>query len=214
MRIPARTVIALIASLAVVSVAGIAAATGNDGAAPAPPAAQEPAEPGAGVPGDPGTGTDHGHGSDVPGVDGGMPGQNGDDCGEVIQGPDRGPDTSVGYAPCIHPDDDLPRWDDPSAATPVEPRPGMADVRARGFERAIVNDDGTVTILFVSGVEPCAVLDHVEVAYSDAAVAITLFEGHDASAGDVACIEIGVLKSVTISLDQPLDGRQILDGAR
>jgi hypothetical protein len=106
-----------------------------------------------------------------------------------------------------------PAWDDPSAATPVETRPGMADVRARGFDRSTVNDDGTVTILFVSGVEPCAVLDHVQVDDTDDAVTVTLFEGHDPSAGDVACIEIGVLKSVTITLDQPLDGRPIVDGA-
>jgi hypothetical protein len=212
MRTPTRTAIALIASLAVVLVAGITAVTLADTPDAVPPTAMEPADPGDGLPGGGVPGDPSVPGSN--GIDGSQPGQNGDDCGEVIQGADHGPDTTVGYAPCIHPDDDLPRWDDPSAATPVEPRPGMADVRARGFDRAIVNEDGTVTILFVSGVEPCAVLDHVDVASSDAAVTITLFEGHDPSAGDVACIEIGVLKSVTITLDRPVDGRQILDGAR
>ena len=44
-------------------------------------------------------------------------------------------------------------------------------------------------------------------------VTITLYEGHDPDAGDVACIEIAVLKSVTITLDHPLDGRAIVDGA-
>ena len=58
-------------------------------------------------------------------------------------------------------------WDDPSTAPPVEPTPGMADVRARPFDRAMLNDDGTVTILFTSGVEPCAVLDHVDVDEGD-----------------------------------------------
>ena len=89
----------------------------------------------------------------------------------------------------------------------------MAGVRARPFDRAMLNDDGTVTILFTSGVEPCAVLDHVDVDEGDAAVTITLYEGHDPDAGDVACIEIAVLKSVTITLDHPLDGRSIVDGA-
>ena len=88
----------------------------------------------------------------------------------------------------------------------------MAGVRARPFDRAMLNDDGTVTILFTSGVEPCAVLDHVDVDEGDA-VTITLYEGHDPDAGDVACIEIAVLKSVTITLDHPLDGRGIVDGA-
>lgn len=134
--------------------------------------------------------------------------------GTTLAGGDD-PDTPVAtIVPQPTPGSEPPNWDDPSAATPVEPTPGMADVRARGFDRAIVNDDGTVTILFVSGVEPCAVLDHVDVGYADDTVTITLFEGRDPSAGDVACIEIGVLKSVTIALDQPLDGRAIVDGTR
>jgi hypothetical protein len=40
-----------------------------------------------------------------------------------------------------------------------------------------------------------------------------LFEGHDASAGNVACIEIGVFKRVIVTLDQPLAGRDLVDGA-
>jgi hypothetical protein len=141
------------------------------------------------------------------------PGQNGDDCDVHDRARGTGPDTALGIAPCIVPDEDPIPWDDPSGARPVEPTPGMADVRARPFDRAIVNDDGTVTIMFVSGIEPCSVLDHVDIGYRDDAVAVTLFEGHDPAAGDVACIEIGVLKSVTISLDEPLAGRSIVDGA-
>lgn len=98
--------------------------------------------------------------------------------------------------------------------TIVEPRPGMADVYARPFDTATVNDDGTaVTIDFVSGVEPCNVLDHVDVMYGADAVTITLYEGHDANAGDVACIEIGVFKRVIVQLDEPLGDRKIIDGA-
>lgn len=96
----------------------------------------------------------------------------------------------------------------------VEPTPGMADVLARPFDTATVGDDDrTVTIDFVSGVEPCSVLDHVDVAYGDDAVTITLFEGHDPAAGDVACIEIGVFKQVVVTLDEALAGRTIVDGA-
>ena len=136
-----------------------------------------------------------------------------DDCDVAMAGPDQGPDTSVGVALCPDPGIEPPAWGDPSAATPVQPRPGMTDVRPRMFDRAIVHDDGTVTILFTSGIEPCAVLDHVDVAYDADAVSVTLFEGRDAAAGNVACIEIAVLKSVTITLDQALDGRPIVDGA-
>jgi len=96
----------------------------------------------------------------------------------------------------------------------VEPRPGMAGVYARPYDTAAVSDDGrSVTIDFVSGVEPCNVLDHVGVRYGTDAVTITLYEGHDPSAGDVACIEIGVFKRVIVQLDEPLGGRSIVDGA-
>jgi hypothetical protein len=53
----------------------------------------------------------------------------------------------------------------------------------------------------------------VDVAYGGDSVTITLFEGHDPTAGDVACIEIGVFKRVIITLDEPLAGRTIVDGA-
>lgn len=104
---------------------------------------------------------------------------------------------------------------DPSdGAQKVEPTPGMADVRPRPFDKAVVSDDGTsVTIFFWSGVEPCYVLDHVDVEYGTGAITITLFEGHDASEGDVACIEIAVLKKVVVELDEPAGDRRIVDGA-
>ena len=119
------------------------------------------------------------------------------------------PDTPVSSGP-------ITRGEPPidGGPTVVEPRPGMADVYARPFDTATVNDDSTaVTIDFVSGVEPCNVLDHVDVRYGAETITITLFEGHDASAGDVACIEIGVYKRVIVQLDEPLGDRKIVDGA-
>ncbi|HEY5859430.1 MAG TPA: hypothetical protein VIX62_04030 [Actinomycetota bacterium] len=197
MRTPARSrwLIALVAAVAVVSIATVAAATRGG-------SEQEHANDGsgqvsAGSPGDPNgsVAIDPVHG----------------DCNVAPLDRNADPDSPVDYAVC--PDDQDPApWGDPSTAQPVEPTPGMAGVRARPFDRAMLNDDGTVTILFTSGVEPCAVLDHVTVDEGDA-VTITLYEGHDPDAGDVACIEIAVLKSVTITLDHPLDGRSIVDGA-
>ena len=201
MRTPARSrwLIALVAAVAVVSIATVAAAT--RGAPDQESAGDGSGQVSAGSPGDPNgsVGTDptapvHG------------------DCAVAPLDRNADPDSPVDYAMC--PDDQDPApWGDPSTAQPVEPTPGMAGVRARPFDRAMLNDDGTVTILFTSGVEPCAVLDHVDVDEGDAAVTITLYEGHDPDAGDVACIEIAVLKSVTITLDQPLGGRDIVDGA-
>jgi hypothetical protein len=96
----------------------------------------------------------------------------------------------------------------------VEPRPGMDNVNPTAFDTATVGDDDrTVTIVFWSGVEPCAVLDHIDVDDGTDAVTITLFQGSDPNAGNVACIEIAVQKQVTISLAEPLAGRAIVDGA-
>ena len=42
---------------------------------------------------------------------------------------------------------------------------------------------------------------------------VTLFQGSDPNAGDVACIDIALQKQVTVTLDEPLAGRAIVDGA-
>jgi len=98
----------------------------------------------------------------------------------------------------------------------VEPRPGMAGVAARPWETVDASADTLIlTISFVSGVEPCAVLDHVVAKQTAKAVTITLYEGHDPDAGtNVACPEIGVYKSVDVQLDSPLGDRDVRDGAK
>ena len=130
--------------------------------------------------------------------------------GAAIAASTSGPDSPVSSGPITGnppPDDGGPLI--------VEPRPGLADVVARRFDSATVGDDDTtVTIDFISGVEPCVVLDRVDVRYDPATVTITLFEGHDPNAGDVVCIEIAVYKRVVVQLDEPVDGRTIVDGAR
>jgi hypothetical protein len=96
----------------------------------------------------------------------------------------------------------------------VEPRPGMANVMPTAYDTATIGqDDITLTIDFWAGVEPCSVLDHVDVVESSTAVTVTLYQGNDPTAGDVACPEIAMLKQVTVTLDHPLAGRDIIDGA-
>jgi hypothetical protein len=134
-----------------------------------------------------------------------------------------GPDTPVVASPASGTGDPgmtcaitNPNCDDTGLGDPqvVEPRPGMTNVHPTAFDTATVGDDDhTLTITFWSGVEPCAVLDHVDVAYGSDAVTVTLFQGSDPDAGDVACIEIAVQKQVTVTLDEPLAGRAIVDGA-
>jgi hypothetical protein len=133
------------------------------------------------------------------------------ECGEEVIG--TGPDAAVSYTPC--PGDEPPAVTDPDqGAKLVEPTPGMADVRSHIFDHVVVNDDGSsVTVFFWSGVEPCYVLDHVDVDEGPGVVTITLFEGHDTSAGDVACIDIALLKKVVVPLDSPVGDRRIVDGA-
>lgn len=128
-------------------------------------------------------------------------------CGTpVVSG--TGPDGTVAYTPCPGGKPPVPR---PQV---VVPTPGMADVHARPFDDAkVADDDVTVNVDFTSGVEPCSVLDHVDVSSGANAVTITLYEGYDPSAGQVACIDIAVFKRVVVTLDQPLDGRKIVDGA-
>lgn len=96
----------------------------------------------------------------------------------------------------------------------VEPRPGMVYVRKVGWESFVPRGPKTLDIKYWSGVEPCNVLDHVEVDENDKRVVVTLFEGSDPEAGDVACIELAVLKVVRVELDRPLGARKILDGAK
>lgn len=96
----------------------------------------------------------------------------------------------------------------------VEPRPGMHEVGARPFERVVPGEDGRrLTVIFWSGVEPCHVLDRVEVQESAAKVTITLYEGSAPKARNTACIEIAVKKAVEVELDGPLAGRKVIDGA-
>ena len=103
------------------------------------------------------------------------------DCGEKISG--TGPDAIVSYTPC--PGDEEPVVTDPyDGAQKVEPTPGMSGVNPTAFDKAVVGKDGkTLTIFFWSGVEPCYVLDHVDVDEGRDAITVTLFQGHDASVG-------------------------------
>jgi hypothetical protein len=91
----------------------------------------------------------------------------------------------------------------------------MVDVRPQPFASAKVGDDDvTVTVTYWTGIEPCAVLDHVDVAYTTSTVAVTLFVGSDPTAGNAACPEMAVLRSTTFTLDEPVAGRSIIDGAK
>jgi|SRR5215207_6212426 len=95
----------------------------------------------------------------------------------------------------------------------VTAKPGTINPRPVSWQRAKPSPDGrSVRIFFVSGVEPCYVLDHVKVSYLDQVV-ITLYEGSRHTAKRQVCIDIGVFKAVDVPLDQPLGARTVVDGA-
>ena len=93
----------------------------------------------------------------------------------------------------------------------VSPRPGLVDVRPQPWDRAQQMGPGRLRIEFYGGVEECEGLDRVEVEESPEAVSVTLFVGRVPTAE--VCIEIAVLKSVTVHVDAPINGREIVDGA-
>jgi hypothetical protein len=220
MRTPPR---ASLAALAAVAALSIAAATTSSAARPSGDVEHTPSTPGVGATcvihhpdcNDMGFGAGGSATGDGGIVNGGPPviappagGAHGKKCGVISAS--AGPDGTVSYEPC-----------QPPNTEPLEPRPqivvprsGMTGVRPIAFDSATVRpDDRTVDVRFWSGIEPCSVLDHVDVAYGSDTVTITLFEGSDPSAGTVACPDIAALKQVTVLLDQDLAGRRIVDGA-
>ena len=153
-------------------------------------------------------------GSTGGGEPGGSDGTGGTDPSDAVDCPEPSPSADPDTPVChVVGDDDGTGVPDP-VPSPVEPRPGMANVHVVGWETYEVAEDGeSVTVAYWSGVEPCSVLDHVDVDYGEDTITITLYEGNDPDAGDVACIEIAMYKSVTVALDQDVAGRTIVDGA-
>jgi hypothetical protein len=99
--------------------------------------------------------------------------------------------------------------------TPVGPQPGTRDPRPHAVDRFDVGDDDrTITVLYVGGVEDCYRLDRVEVVETAETVTITVHEGVVPDLPpDSACIDIAVYKAVAVVLDAPLGDRELLDGA-
>jgi hypothetical protein len=93
----------------------------------------------------------------------------------------------------------------------VRPRPGLVDAHPVSWNTVEVVDQTTIDVLFYGGVEECYGLDHIDVKFSNDAVTVTLFEGRVPGAG--VCIEMAMFKVTRVTLDEPLNGRKIVDGA-
>jgi hypothetical protein len=98
---------------------------------------------------------------------------------------------------------------DPGAGQPaiVIPKPGQKNphpVRPMTIQASVDGRHVLVKVSWYSGVEPCNVLDSVDVVRSGTDIAISLMEGSSDLA--VACIEIAQLKATIVDLGDLLPG--------
>jgi hypothetical protein len=84
-------------------------------------------------------------------------------------------------------------------------------VRPNPYEQVVVLDEQTFEVRFWGGVEDCYGVDRVDVEYGETDITVTVYQGRVPTAE--ACIEIAVLTAVRVELDEPIAGRDIVDGA-
>jgi hypothetical protein len=85
----------------------------------------------------------------------------------------------------------------------VVPRPGQLNPHPVGIERLSVKANGRHVVVnaeWWSGVEPCTVLDSTAVTVEESTITISVREG--TGKGEVACIDIAVLKVTVIDLGE------------
>jgi hypothetical protein len=116
------------------------------------------------------------------------------------------PDSPVTSSP-VDPNSPIP------SPTPriVEPQTGLTDVRPQPWDSVERLDPRTLQVAFYSGVHECYGVDRVEVKYGSNAVTVSLFIGR--VPGNQVCVEIAEYQAIAVELDEPLGGRDIIDGA-
>ena len=117
-----------------------------------------------------------------------------------------GPDSPVTASP-VDPGGAVPS----PTPKPVEPQAGLTDVRPQPWESVEPLDPRTLQVAFYSGVHECYGVDRVEVDYGSKTLTVSLFIGR--VPGNQVCVEIAEYQAVEVELDEPLGGREILDGA-
>lgn len=116
------------------------------------------------------------------------------------------PDDSVSSTP--GPGDKLAK----GKGMPVAAQEGLVDIKPSPFERVKPNASGdAVDIIFYDGIEECYGVDHAHAEYESDEVIVYLFTGRNPEAE--VCTEQAVLKVFTLELTEPLDGRELVDGA-
>mgnify|MGYP001101453744 CR=1 FL=1 len=129
-------------------------------------------------------------------------------CGQAAPPPDAGddtdPDASV-HASASHGPAPSP--------SPVRPVGGTVDPHKVPWTGAVPGPGGdTLRVTWWSGVEPCHVLDRVEVTEGTDTVTVTLWEG--TTDPGAACIAVALEKFTEVRLAAPLGDRKVVDGAK
>jgi hypothetical protein len=100
-------------------------------------------------------------------------------------------------------------------AVTVVPKPGQLDVHQVPIDLLTARADGTTVVVdpvWTSGVEPCNILDHVEVTKGDGTMSIALYEGRGPE--DVVCIAIAEQHTTRIEVPDVTPGTwTIVDAA-
>jgi len=113
-----------------------------------------------------------------------------------------------------NPSNDNPSNDRPGGgAKLVTPQGDAENVIPGAWRRIKILDEDTLRVFCWGGVEPCSVLDSVDVSYFGDQVALTLFQGAGSNSANKVCPELAVLKVVEVDLTEPLGSRDVVDGA-
>ena len=155
-------------------------------------------------------GSEPGAGSDATGSGGSSSGYDGKGGG------------SAGYpgdAPTSNVSDGTPRGDvdpdePPGDLNPrrVEPQPGLDSVIPSALADTKVIDEQTLDVFFYNGVQDCYGLERVDLEYGEDRITVKVFTGSIPTDEEVACIDIAELQVVRVELDEPIEGRRIVDG--
>lgn len=96
--------------------------------------------------------------------------------------------------------------DPTDGATHVMPAPGIVNARPHAIDHISVAADGvTVTVYWYGGVEECYGLKEVRVERdANGQLVLTVLEGSRQAAGNVACIDIALLKATSVTIDAPV----------
>lgn len=98
-------------------------------------------------------------------------------------------------------------------AVALEPQPGQANVRTVSWDRYEMLDKNTVRVFFMSGVEPCHVLDSVKVTYAKDAIRIGVLMGSDPKRPDAACPALARFAYTDVDLKEAVGDREIVDAS-